>query len=284
VAPVTGPQSRTPVADGPAAPGRGTAGGRRAARGGKAGAPRPRKARRRRYPLSAIFGALLLVLFAGGALYLGARLTSSPPKSAAGHQAKPRTQAAPTPTPTPTLGPYGHIGSRQQDPAPLTIAQLYPVSFTAAGTSFDRTSSRLSGDCIDAVVGANLQSAVSSAGCSQAARATYLAAQRGVMGTIGVLNLRSAKAATRAANAAGASNFIARLPGKSGPTHKLGQGTGIEEAAAKGHYLILIWAELTDRRRPKASQRPGLEQFMTELLQNTANVSLTNRMVDGTPA
>ena len=104
------------------------------------------------------------------------------------------------------------------------------------------------------------------------------------MGTIGVLNLSTAKAATTVARAADANDFISQLAGPHGATTKIGQGTGIEEAAAKGHYLILIWAEFTNLRKPRTgAQLKTVEQFMTELLQNTANVSLTNRMLTGTP-
>jgi len=104
------------------------------------------------------------------------------------------------------------------------------------------------------------------------------------MGTIGVLNLKTAKTATTVAHAADANDFISQLPGKHGATTKIGQGTGIEEAAAKGHYLILIWAEFTDLRKPRTpAQLNAVEQFMSELLQNTANVSLTHRMLTGTP-
>jgi hypothetical protein len=266
-----------------AAAGRGARRGRTPADTGQDPARPQRPASRRKKPASvkmAVAAALVLVLGAAAALYFGAKAFSSSGHPAAKPQGTPTATAAPTPT----LGPYGHIGSRQSDPEPLTIAQLYPASFNAGGSAFVQTNSRLSGDCIDAVSGAGIQAAVSSAGCSQVARATYLDAKAGMMGTIGVLNLRTANAATKAARAAGASNFIAQLPGRSGPTHKLGQGTGIEEALAKGHYLILIWAELTDRVRPKTkAQSSGLEQFMTELLQGTANVSLSDRMVSGTP-
>ena len=67
------------------------------------------------------------------------------------------------------------------------------------------------------------------------------------------------------------------------PQNRAGNGHR-GEAAAKGHYLILIWAEFTNLRKPRTSaQLKTVEQFMTELLQNTANVSLTNRMLTGTP-
>jgi hypothetical protein len=104
------------------------------------------------------------------------------------------------------------------------------------------------------------------------------------MGTVGVLNLSTAKGAKAAAGKADASDFISQLAGKTGPTRKIGRGTGIEEAAAKGHYLILIWAEFTNLHKPKTTaQRAEVVQFMTELLKNTANVGLTTRMVAGTP-
>jgi hypothetical protein len=168
---------------------------------------------------------------------------------------------------------------------PLTVGELYPASFKAGAVTFTRTRSRLAKDCIDAVNGANLQGAVSSGGCTQVARATYLARASGQMGTIGVLNLRTAKLAAKAARAAGAQNFIVQLPGRKAPTSKIGKGSGLEEALAKGHYLILIWAELTSLKTPhKGAQRTGLARFMTELFDHTANVTLTDRMISGSPS
>jgi hypothetical protein len=103
------------------------------------------------------------------------------------------------------------------------------------------------------------------------------------MGTIGVFNLRTAAAARTAARSAGPGSFVAQLKAKHGPTSKIGTGLGIEEAAAKGHYLILIWAELTSLKKPNPAQQSTLEQFMTSLLDKTANVSLTDRMLSGSP-
>jgi hypothetical protein len=104
------------------------------------------------------------------------------------------------------------------------------------------------------------------------------------MGTIGVLNLSTAKGAVRAIRSTDASDFISQLQGRRGPSSRIGGGTGIEVAAAKGHYLILIWAEFTSLRKPKtAAQRTAIENFMTGLRDNTANVSLSNRLLNGTP-
>lgn len=256
---------------------------RRQARGrgthtGPQTAPRSRRKRPASVKLAMVC-ALLLVLAAAAALSYAVLRNPAKPSSSAGS----KNTASTSPSPTPSLGPYGKIGSRKVDPVPLTVAQLYPASFTAtAGPKVLLTKSNLSSDCSGNVVGANLQSAVSS-GCTQVVRATYLS-NNGLMGTIGVLNLSTAKAAKAAARSADASDYITQLAAAHGPTHKIGQGTGIEEALAKGHYLILVWAEFTNLRKPKAgAQTTAVETFMTELVQNTANVSLSNRMARGVP-
>jgi hypothetical protein len=152
------------------------------------------------------------------------------------------------------------------------------------GNAVTLTASWISRHCGRALAGSNLHAAVSSAGCDQAVRATYLATKQGVMGTVGVLNLSTAAKAAKAAKAADSGDFISQLKGKRGPTRKIGNGTGIEEALAKGHYLILIWAEFTSLHRPKtAAQKKKVEAFMQGLLQSTANLSLTNRMLNGSP-
>ena len=104
------------------------------------------------------------------------------------------------------------------------------------------------------------------------------------MATIGVFNLASFTKATTAAKAAGKSQFVGQLPAKSGPTTKIGEGTGLEEAVVKGHYLVLVWADFFNLRAPKkAAQRTELENFMTQLIRHTVNVSLSYRMVYGKP-
>jgi hypothetical protein len=239
---------------------------------------------RRRWPLSvhlSIAAALVLVLVAAGTLgYFVVHNFHGRPKPAAQSSIKARASASPSPA----LGPYGHIESRQTDPQPLTIAQLFPGTYTANGVAVVGTASSLSGNCLGAISGANLQAVVSSAGCTQVARDTYLSASQGLMGTIGVFNLTTAAKAKTAVQSADASDFVSQLAGPKGsPTQKIGQGTGIEQAAAKGHYLILIWAEFTNLGKPSAAQTTELENFMTGLLQNTANISLSTRLLTGAP-
>jgi hypothetical protein len=224
--------------------------------------------------------ALVLVLAAATTLgYFVIHMVDSHPRPAALSHARTSTSASPSPS----LGPYGDIATRQDDPQPLTVAQLYPASYTDNGITVTSTATSLSTDCSGAITGATLQTAVSWAGCSQVVRATYLSASQGLMGTIGVLNLTTAAKAKTAVQSADASDFISQLAGSGGPTAKIGQGTGIEQAAAKGHYLILIWAQLTSLGKPNAAQTTALENFMTGLLQNTANVSLSTRLLTGAP-
>src|SRR5260370_38444145 len=101
------------------------------------------------------------------------------------------------------------------------------------------------------------------------------------MGTIGVFNLKSYAAASKAASKAGHSEFVAQLAAKAGPAKAIGQGTGIEEALVKGHYLGLVWAEDTNLSPPKGKAgRARLTAFMGGLLNRTGDVSMSNRRRD----
>jgi hypothetical protein len=244
--------------------------------------------RRAKRPASvklAMAAALLLVLAAAGALGYAVLRTAAPkPRPAAVSHPKAPVSTSPSASPSPTLGPNGLIASRKSDPEPLTVAQLFPSSFKIGSSTATLAASRISRNCSNAVDGANLQARVSVDGCDQAVRATYVDTAKGVMGTIGVLNINTAFGAKKVAKMADGGDFVAQVKSAHGPAHKIGQGTGIEEAAAKGHYLILIWAEFTSLAKPKtAAERRQIEAFMTDLLEKTANVSLTNRMLTGSP-
>jgi hypothetical protein len=223
---------------------------------------------------------------AGGAYYYvqvvhdraGRPAAAPPPRVAASHH-----PVSPAPSPS-ASGQWGHIASRSVDQAPLTLAQLFPTRFTIDGSGYGRTIRRKSVHCRGALIGTGLQNAVHRAGCTQVLRASYLSAKTKLMGTIGVLNLRTFASAERAGTAAGPHQFIAQLAASRGPTSRLARGTGIEEADVKGHYLILVWGEFTSLRPPRGrAQRHTLEKFLTDLINKTANVSLTARMVNGHP-
>jgi hypothetical protein len=200
---------------------------------------------------------------------------SAPPAKAA---AKPR------PTPTPTLGKWEHIGTRAEDPAPLTLAELYPATLSAGGQTYSRVAERVDRNCPHAVFGSALQAATHKGKCTQVARASYITGNGKLMGTIGVLNLATDKAASQVGKVAGSNEFIGPLAGSHGATRRIAKGTGLVQAEIKGHYLILTWAEYANLHRPTASHdRSLLATFSNQLIQLTANHSLTNRMVTGQP-
>jgi hypothetical protein len=170
------------------------------------------------------------------------------------------------------------------DPSPLTLGQLFPAQFTVTSAAYTRTTQLASSHCSGAVFGTKLQAAVRRNKCSQVMRASYLAKGPKLMGTIGVLNLGNSAGAKDVGRVTGSSQFIAQLAARSGPTHSLAKGTGLEEAEVKGHYLILTWVESTTLRAPKtAHQKAQLKAFSANLINLTANVSLTSRMVTGEP-
>ena len=207
------------------------------------------------------------------------------------HGSKPVPRSTPSSTPTPVSsspkappGPWGFIGSRKTDPVPLTAAELYPASISDAGTVYTRAKYAKGTNCRAALIGSALQAAVRHGGCIQTLRATYLSKSAKVMATIGVFNLKTFASASKAAGKAGHAEFVAQLAAKAGPAKSIGQGTGLEEAIVKGHYLVLVWAETTNLSPPKGQAgRTRLTAFMNLLVKHTVNFSLSNRMVDGKP-
>jgi hypothetical protein len=180
------------------------------------------------------------------------------------------------------LGKWQHIGTRAEDPAPLTIAALYPPQFALGGSSYARTAASATKTCSLAVYGTQLQAALQAGHCSQLLRASYLSGNGRIMGTIGVANLTSASAAQKAGQATGPQEILAPLASRTGPTKKLGTGTGIVQAKIKGHYLILIWAEFANLKSPAtAATRQLLEQFAADLVTGSANINLSARMLGG---
>jgi hypothetical protein len=181
-----------------------------------------------------------------------------------------------------SLGKWQHIGARTQDPAPLTVEGLFPPQFVLNGSSYVRTAASVTKNCSQAVYGAQLQAALKSGHCSQVARASYISGNGQLMGTVGVVNLETSAAAQKAGQATGPQEVIAPLPAKKGATKKLGDGTGVVQAEVKGHYLILMWAQLADLKSPSTSAtKQLLEQFAGNMVTGSANINLSTRMLGG---
>jgi hypothetical protein len=224
------------------------------------------------------------LIIAVGATYVFLTRGHKSPSPAADSRSTASARPSTDPSPSPTLGTWGHIATRALDPVPVTLAELFPASFTNGTTSYVRTAQKGKVHCAGALAGSQLVAAVSHAGCTQAMRASYLSSDHKLMGTIGVLNLATVTATERAGKATGPSEFIAQLPGARGLTKNLTKGTGIEAAEVKGHYLVLVWAEFANLRTPRTPlQKSQLEEFITLLMQRTANVSLATRQVTGSP-
>jgi hypothetical protein len=277
----TGPNPRVSTAASLAVGGDATSTDESPAKGRRRAGTRTGRPRRRRSVsvMLAIAAAVLLVVGAAGTLVYTVLHSSAKPSLTGQSSGKP----SPSDSSSPGLGPYGDIASRQTDPQPLTLAELFPPSFDAIGVTMTNVATSISSNCAAAIVGATLQSAVGAADCTQVARATYVDVPGSLMGTIGVLNLSTGDAAKAAVQSADANDFISQLTASSGPAQQIGQGTGIEEALAKGHYLILIWAEFSNFVTPNAQNSNLIEQFINLLVTNTANKDLTTRMLTGAP-
>ncbi len=188
-------------------------------------------------------------------------------------------------------GPYCHIQARTDDPAPLTLAELFPpvVNNEASGghitSSFTLETTKLDTKCPGAVIGQTLIATLKTGACSQVLRATYLSGDGKIMGTIGVINLATTSDAHHAGKVVGQNDFIAPLASSKGTASKLGQGTGVVEAQYKGHYLILTWSEFVNGSTPSTTaQDDQLEAFNSDLVAGTANINLSERMVQGDAA
>ncbi len=181
-----------------------------------------------------------------------------------------------------TLGKWQHIGTRAEDPEPLTIAGLYPPQFVLGDSSYVRTAASVTKTCSLAVYGADLQAALQSGHCTQVLRASYISGDGKMMGTVGVVNLITSSATQKAGQVTGPREIIAPLSAKKGATSKLGKGTGVVLAEIKGHYLILMWAQFTNLKSPSdLAQRQALEQFAENLVTGSANINLSTRMLSG---
>ena len=187
---------------------------------------------------------------------------------------------------SPRLGHWQHISTRKLDPAPVTVAELYPPGFTLFGTKngSQRVATSTDSTCGLAVFGAELQASLQSGDCKQVVRATYVSSDGTMMGTIGVVNLSTAAAAQQSAEVSGSDNLIAPLTASKGPARKMLNGTGVEYAEVKGHYLILMYAEFTDLKSPAAqAARQRLVNFAEGMFSGSANIALSHRLLTGKP-
>ncbi|MDQ2812040.1 MAG: hypothetical protein M3Z75_09220 [Actinomycetota bacterium] len=245
---------------------------------GRRRAAKPKPKPKRRPALAAVVVVVLAAAGFGGYKFLYEPRVNAPVSPSL----RLPTNAPGSPDFNQSLGKWQHIGTRTQDPEPLTVDVLFPPQFVLNGSSYLRTAASVTKNCSPVVYGAQLQAALKSGGCTQVARASYLSGNGQMMGTVGVVNLTSTAAASKAGQLTGPQAIIAPLSAKKGPTRQLGNGTGVVQAEVKGHYLILMWAEFANLKSPpNSAARQALEQFAANLVTGSANINLSTRMLSG---
>ena len=144
----------------------------------------------------------------------------------------------------PTADQAKRVESQSTDAAPLTAAEVFgaaTIPSSAGGGTYKVVKSQLASDC-KSVVGGDIGTALTTAGCTQAVRATMTSPDGNYVITAGIFNLADATKAT-AAQSAVRSAIDARKGRFSG--FAAGDGTDVVAQAAaniawdsRGHYLI----------------------------------------------
>src|SRR5690625_3300046 len=153
------------------------------------------------------------------------------------------------------------LATREADSRPLNKGELFgedaeQIESESQGVTFDMQASSLSKDCAAAVWGGEVRSALSDAGCTQAAAAGYTSDT--YVGAVVMFNLRDQKAAQTVATAlqppkgeeAEPGGFIAVPSAEKDPFSSLGAGFSAAEATVSGHYLTVTWVQSIDSDDP----------------------------------
>ncbi|MGI5165291.1 hypothetical protein ACQEU3_13110 [Spirillospora sp. CA-253888] len=255
--------------------------------GGPGSGPTPPGGRRRNLPL--IIGGSLVagVLLIGGGVAASTMLKDDPkPAKPGGAPAagKPKAPAKPTAPPSPSFVPV-KLKSRQSDPKPLSLAEVFgKSSFKAGKQKYVRAGAKATKGCTGTVTGATLTNAVKKGGCSQALRASYARTDRKLIGTVGILNLKTENAAKLARKAALAKDsFLQPLPG-AGSTKTLGKGEALGTAEVRGHYLVMTWVQRPDGKKIPTSAHPAVTAFAQQVIQGSnLSFALHYRETEGKP-
>ncbi|GAA3082966.1 hypothetical protein [Streptosporangium carneum] len=136
----------------------------------------------------------------------------------------------------PTTAHYAPIASRAVDPAPLTVAEMFPRgSVTAGGVTLAGQGTEALTDCASAVWGSAEQAV---AGCTQALRARYATGDGKVLGQFVIFNLPDSAAADKLVTALGDGGFVRPAPGT---PENFDGSRGWAQARALGHYVTVSW-------------------------------------------
>ncbi|MFJ2030386.1 hypothetical protein [Streptosporangium sp. NPDC087985] len=236
---------------------------------------------RSRRPIFIALGALG-ALIAGG-VGLAVLANSDPPPDP--HTAAPPAQASSVPLPSSPKGKFGFAGSRATDRYALTLNELFGHRKVALGRQrYEMTTRRTDKKCNDAVVGSNIQKALTAGRCTQLLRASFRDTAGAIIGTVGVANLSTSAAASKVISAgAGKSReeYLKALPGKDDVTKFLGKGEAFAGGWSHGHYAVMVWFQYKDGHLPKDDEVKKLNQAAFGAVDATVTPALEARSLTG---
>jgi hypothetical protein len=201
----------------------------------------------------------------GGAYYLASSSSESDPSSspsarsssstggppvASGGQAKPGYYNS-----MDSWSLWNSLNTQAQDNRPLTLDEVFSdpeaksQKDTIDGTNFNvQPPGRLDTDCGSTVWGASLKAALTTYGCTQVVRATYVSDNQRWVGQLAIFNLRdvtSANALLDDLDPKTGKGFFLPIAGAP-PADKFGQGSTGAESGAYGHFVVVGWAGRAD--------------------------------------
>ncbi|GGS53502.1 hypothetical protein GCM10010156_10200 [Planobispora rosea] len=136
----------------------------------------------------------------------------------------------------PTTGHYVPIATRDLDPEPLTVAEVFPAeSVASGGVTLQRRGTETLTDCAEAVWG-SAEAAV--AGCTQVLRAHYATRDGRISGQFLIFNLADSAAADRLVAALRSGGFVRSAPGT---PEGFDASRSRAQARALGHYVTVSW-------------------------------------------
>lgn len=228
----------------------------------------PRPPRHRAWPRVLLVCLTVLVLaglVAGS--YALARGSNPSPDASAPSSAKP----SPSPSPSPTSSPVD-IGSRETDPEPLTVAEVFPHSTLDPDPGRNATYHVLKTDTVHTkcsqVAAGKVGGVLTKYGCTQAVRATLSAPMSGYVVTAGICNLATAGGAQTAADSITTlgRNTQGNFTGFAAPgASKLATSPTVFALQSYGHYLLYVVIGRTDGKAPTGDTTS--QQIVTDLVQ-----------------
>jgi hypothetical protein len=150
---------------------------------------------------------------------------------------------------------WNSLDTASQDSRPLTLSEVFnddgakSEKDTLDNTYFNlQGTGRLDTDCVGAVWGASLKSAIQGYGCTQVVRAAYVSADRRWTGQLAIFNLKdvtSANALLNDLDPKGGKGFLVPVTGPA-PVDRFGKGSTGAESGAYGHFVVVGWAGHAD--------------------------------------